>query len=197
MKEKTSHQNSLEYIYSTVSLIIIFCLLSLIEVFKNFDIQLFAYKLLNDFFTGLVIGLLFFPLYLVLKYIKNSLGIVVIKVLFSIIAIIQLGLIGYSLTTHINLGADLLGYSLSDMYTTVTASLSITFLMFLPFIVLPIVYLGLVWLFNSFGHKINTKILLASRIPFWEFKFFNCQQPQTCFSKQIKFLVERHHKSRK
>jgi lipoteichoic acid synthase len=161
MKIKFTYQNSLEYIYATVSLIIIFCLLSLIEVFKNFDIQLFAYKIVNDVFTGTLIGLLFFPLYLLLKYIKDSLGIIVIKVLFSIIAIIQLALIGYSLTTHINLGADLLGYSLSDMYTTVTASLSLSFLLFLPFIILPIAYLGLIWLFQSFGHKINTKILLT------------------------------------
>ena len=85
MEEKAFYNNSLEYIYSTVSLIVIFGLLSLIEVIKNFDILLFAYKLLNDFFTGLVIGLFFFPLYLLFKCIKNSLGILVIKVLFSII----------------------------------------------------------------------------------------------------------------
>jgi phosphoglycerol transferase MdoB-like AlkP superfamily enzyme len=160
MKIKLSFSSSLEYIYSTVSLIVIFCLLSAIEVFKNFDIQLFAYKLVNDFSTGLIIGLLFFPLYLVLNYFKESLGIKVIKVLFTIIGIIQLGLIGYSLTTHINLGADILGYSASDMYTTVTASLEISFMTFLPFIVLPLVYFGLIRLFNSFGEKINTKFLL-------------------------------------
>ncbi|SEF85725.1 LTA synthase family protein [Flavobacterium urumqiense] len=161
MKIKFTYKNSLEYIYATVSLIIVFCLLSLIEILKNFEIQLFAYKLVNDFFTGTLIGLLFFPLYLILKYIKKSLGIIVIKIVFSIIVIIQLALIGYSLTTHINLGADLLGYSLSDMHTTVTASLSLSFLLFLPFIILPIVYLGLIWLFQSFGHNINTKILLS------------------------------------
>ena len=160
MEIKFTYKDILEYLYATISLILVFCLLSLIEVFKNFDTLPFAYKILNDFFTGTVIGLLFFPLYLVLKYLKNSLGIIVIKILFSIIALIQLGLIGYSLTTHINLGADLLGYSLSDMYTTVTASLSISFLLFLPFIVLPLVYLGLNWLLHFFGHKINPKILL-------------------------------------
>lgn len=162
MKKKITYDNSLEYIYATVSLIIIFGLLSLVETIKKFDFQLFTYKLLNDFFTGLLIGLLFFPLYIILKYIKKTLGIIVIKVLFSIIVIAQLGLIGYSLTTHINLGADLLGYSLSDIYTTVTASLSLTFLTFLPFIVLPLLYLGLIKLWNSFGHKINTTLLLLA-----------------------------------
>ncbi|MFE3848811.1 sulfatase-like hydrolase/transferase [Flavobacterium sp. LB3P45] len=160
MKIKFTYQNSLEYIYATVSLMIIFCLLSLIEVFKNFEIQLFAYKVVNDFFTGILIGLVFFPLYLILKYIKNSFGIIVIKMLFSIIVIIQLALIGYSLTTHVNLGADLVGYSYDDIYHTVTSSVSISFTLFLPFIVIVLLYLGLNWLFHLFGHKINPKILL-------------------------------------
>ncbi|MFV8327897.1 sulfatase-like hydrolase/transferase [Flavobacterium sp. ZS1P14] len=189
MKQKFSYYNSLEYIYATISLIIIFCLLSLIELFKKFDILLFTSKLLNDFFTGFLIGLLFFPLYLLLKYIKNPLGILVIKVLFSIIAIIQLGLIGYSLTTHINLGADILGYSVSDMYTTVTASLSMSFLMFLPFIILPIVYLGLIWLFNSFGHKINTKILLLIVFLFGSLTFLIASTNKTTAQNKLNFLL--------
>jgi lipoteichoic acid synthase len=189
MKQKFSYYNSLEYIYATISLIIIFCLLSLIELFKKFDLQLFTYKLLNDFFTGLLIGLLFFPVYLLLKHIKNPLGILVIKVLFSFITIIQLGLIGYSLTTHINLGADLLGYSLSDMYTTVTASLSISFLMFLPFIIVPIVYLGLIWLFNSFGHKINTKILLLIVFLFGSLTFLIASTNKTTAQNKLNFLL--------
>ncbi|MFV8375456.1 sulfatase-like hydrolase/transferase [Flavobacterium sp. LB1P71] len=189
MKEKFSYYNSLEYIYATISLIIIFCLLSLIELFENFDLQLFTYKLLNDFFTGLLIGLLFFPLYLVLKYIKNPIGIIVIKVLFSIITIIQLGLIGYSLTTHINLGADLLGYSLSDMYTTVTASLSLSYLMLLPFIIVPIVFLGLIWLFNSFGHKINTKILLFVLFVFGSLTFVIASTNKTTSQNKLNFLL--------
>ncbi|MBP6180454.1 sulfatase-like hydrolase/transferase [Flavobacterium sp.] len=189
MKEKFSYHNSLEYIYATVSLIIIFSLLSLIEVFKIFEIQLFAYKLLNDFFTGLLIGLLFFPLYLLLKYIKNPLGIIVIKVVFSIISIIQLGLIGYSLTTRINLGADLVSYSLSDMYTTVTASLSISFLLFLPFIILPILYLGLIWLFQSFGHKINTKNLLLFVFIFGGLNFLIASSHKATFQNKLIFLL--------
>ncbi|MFV8465102.1 sulfatase-like hydrolase/transferase [Flavobacterium sp. LB1P62] len=189
MKEKFSYYNSLEYIYATISLIIIFCLLSLIELFEDFDLQLFTYKLLNDFFTGLLIGLLFFPLYLVLKYIKNPIGIIVIKVLFSIITIIQLGLIGYSLTTHINLGADLLGYSLSDMYTTVTASLSLSYLMLLPFIIVPIVFLGLIWLFNSFGHKINTKILLFVLFVFGSLTFVIASTNKTTSQNKLNFLL--------
>lgn len=160
MNIKFIYKNNLEYLYSIVSLILIFYLLSIIVIFKNFGFESLAYKLISDSFTGLLIGLLFFPLYLLLKIIKPSLAIVVIRILFLIILLIQLGLIGYNLTTHINLGADLLGYSLSDMYTTVTASLSISFVTFLPFIVLILVYYGFMRLFRVYGYKINPKILL-------------------------------------
>lgn len=189
MKVKFTYKDILEYLYATVSLILIFCLLSLIEVFKNFDKLSFAYKILNDFFTGMLIGLLFFPLYLVLKYIKNSVAIIVIKILFSVIALIQLGLIGYSLTTHINLGADLLGYSLRDMYTTVTASLSISFLLFLPLTVLPVIYLGLNWLLHFFGHKINSKILLAAVFVFGSLNLILAGSSKPAAQNKLNFLL--------
>ncbi|SFF08157.1 LTA synthase family protein [Flavobacterium xueshanense] len=189
MKVKFTYKDILEYLYATVSLILIFCLLSFIEVFKNFDKLSFAYKILNDFFTGILIGLLFFPLYLVLKYIKNSVAIIVIKILFSVIALIQLGLIGYSMTTHINLGADLLGYSLSDMYTTVTASLSISFLLFLPLIALPVIYLALNWLLHFFGHKINSKILLAAVFVFGSLNLILAGSSKPATQNKLNFLL--------
>ena len=189
MKIKFNYKNSLEYLYSTVSLILIFCLLSLIEIFKNFEIQLFLYKLLDDFFTGILIGLLFLPLYVVLKQVKNSLGIMVIRFLFSIIALIQLGLIGYSLTTHINLGADLLGYSWSDMYTTVTASLSLSFLLFLPFIILPIVYLGLNRLLQQYGPKANAKIVLVVVLLFGSLNFLVASNQKPVAQNKLNFLL--------
>ncbi|MEM8520820.1 sulfatase-like hydrolase/transferase [Flavobacterium sp. PL12] len=189
MKSKINYKNSLEYLCSTLSLIIIFCLLSLIEIFKNFEIQLFAYKVINDFFTGILIGIIFLPLYILLKYIKNTAAITVINVLFCIIALIQLGLIGYSLTTHINLGADLLGYSMSDMYTTVTASLSITFLTFLPFIVLPIIYFGLTRLFKRFDDKINSIILLGVILLFGTVNMILSSEIKPNAQNKINFLL--------
>lgn len=186
---KFTYKNSLEYIYATVSLIIIFCLLSLIEVFKNFEILSFAYKLLNDIFTGLLIGVLFFPLYLLLKYMKNSLGIIVIRVLFSIIALIQLGLIGYSLTTRVNLGADLVGYSYDDIYHTVTTSVSISFALFLPFIVIILLYLGLNWLFHLFGHKINPKILLIVVFFFGSLNLLIARSNKPASQNKLNFLL--------
>lgn len=189
MNLKFNYKNNLEYLYATISLIVLFCLLSLIEIFKNFGIQLFAFKLVNDVFTGLVIGLIFFPIYLFLKLVKSSLGIIVIRILFSIIVLMQLGLIGYSLTTHINLGADLLGYSLSDMYTTVTASLSISFITFLPFIILPLFYFGLIKLFHSFGHKLNSKILLLILLVFGSLNLIIAGSSKPTAQNKINFLL--------
>lgn len=189
MKEQFKYQNNLEYIYSTVSLIIIFCFLSFIDIFKNFDIQSFGLKILNDFFTGIIIGLLFFPLYLIIEYFKSTLGIVVIKILFIIVIIIQLGLTGYSLTTHINLGADILGYSWSDMYTTVTSSITLSFLMILPFMILPIAYLGLIRLFRFFEHKINSKILLLFLFFFSSLHFLVASSNKSITQNKLNFLM--------
>jgi lipoteichoic acid synthase len=182
-------KKSLDYVYAVFSLTLIFCFLSYIDIYKDFQLTLFLYKIGNDFSTGLQIGLLFLPLYLVLKWINHSLAKVVIKVLFCLIAIIQLALTGYSLTTHINLGSDLLGYSLSDMYTTVTASISITFWMFLPFLIVPLFFLGIIKLLQKLKSKINPAIL-ALVILFLgclNFVFANCSKP-VCQNK-LHFLI--------
>ena len=146
------------YIYLTLSVIITFWLLSLFEIYstlsngsKNQNIgATLLYKLLNDFWAGIVIGLLFIPFYFALLYIKKPLEVLFIKVLFALVIIIQFALVKYSLTTHINLGADLLGYSTDDMYTTVTASESLSLLYFLPFIIMPLLYLGINYLLKKY-----------------------------------------------
>ncbi|MBA4277474.1 LTA synthase family protein [Flavobacterium sp.] len=147
--------NSHAYIYLTFSIIIAFWILSLFEIIsndsenQNIGVSI-VYKLMNDFWAGVVIGLLFVPLYLVFLYIKKPLEVVFIKVFFALILIIQFALVKYSLTTHINLGADLLGYSFDDMYTTVTASESLSLLYFLPFIIMPLLYLGINYVLKKF-----------------------------------------------
>lgn len=200
-KEKTTLNNALknssEYVYAVFSLIIIFCLLSYIDIFKYFDLVVFFHKIGNDFSMGLQVGLLFLPLYLILKWIKQPLTIIVIKVLFSLITIIQLALTGYSLTTHINLGSDLLGYSLSDMYTTVTSSLSISFVMFLPFIIAPLLYLGLIRLFDSIGNKINPKIVLLIIFVFGGLSFVIANNDKPISQNKLHFLISDIIRSKK
>ncbi|MCI9844990.1 alkaline phosphatase family protein [Flavobacterium pectinovorum] len=153
--------NSHTYINLTFSVIVIFCLLSLLEILLNVADSTtnqnigttLLYKLSNDFFTGVFIGLLFSPLYFILNYIKKHLGVLFIKIVFSLIVIIQFALIKYSSTTLVNLGADLLGYSFSDIYLTVTASESLSFVFFLPFIIIPLLYLGIYFALTKLKKK--------------------------------------------
>ncbi|SEA74688.1 Phosphoglycerol transferase MdoB [Flavobacterium gillisiae] len=150
-KNAFSFKNGFRYIYLTLSLIFTFWLITLFEIYSKTasGIQIqdltttLSFKLLNDFWTGLIIGLLFLPLYLAFVFVKKPIDEILIKVLFCLIIIGQFALVKYSLTTLINLGADILGYSMDDMYTTVTASESLSYLYFLPFILFPMVYLGI------------------------------------------------------
>jgi len=139
------------YISLTLSFILTFWIISLFEIYSKLSsgIQIehpfstISFKLLNDFWTGLIVGLLFLPLYYILYFIKKPLAVILIKVLFCLIIIAQFALTKYHLTTLVNLGADFLGYSFADMYTTVTASESLSILYFIPFVAFPILYLGI------------------------------------------------------
>jgi lipoteichoic acid synthase len=182
-------KNSLEYVNAVFSLIIIFCLLSFVAIFKDFDLAVYFNKIGNDFSMGLQIGLLFLPLYLMSKWIRQSLAIKVINIMFILISVIQLGLAGYSLTTHINLGSDLLGYSFSDIYTTVTASLSLSFVMFLPFLIVPILYLGLMRLFYFIGGKIKPQILILFPLIIGGLNFAIANNTKPIYQNKLHFLI--------
>ncbi|WPR71262.1 sulfatase-like hydrolase/transferase [Flavobacterium sp. NG2] len=164
MKIKDQLKNSFSYLYLSLSLILTFWLISLFEIVSKTinGIQLdntiitILYKLLNDIWTGLVISLLFYPLYLVLGFAKKPWDSIVVKVFFSLIVIGQFALTKYHLTTLVNLGADFLGYSIDDMFTTVTASESLSIVYFIPFIVFPILYLGI---HKAISTSITTKQL--------------------------------------
>lgn len=189
MKIKLIYAKSLEYLYSTLALIVVFCLLSVVEVFENFDCKLLVFKLVNDFSVGLLIGLFFFPLYLFINYFKESLGIVVIKILFSIIAFIQLGLIGYSLTTHVNLGADLIGYSWHDIVHTLKTSVTLSVKAVVPFVMLPLVYYGVNYLLSLSKTKIDGKYLLVFILIFGNISWFlaNGNKPEN--QNKLRFLI--------
>lgn len=149
MKIKALTTNSLSYAYLTLSLVFSFWIITIFEyvaklisgiVIPNL-VTSFIYRLCNDFGTGILIALLFFPIYFLLKYVKDSLRITIIKIIFSIIIVAQFALTKYHLTTLVNLGADILGYSFADMFTTVTASESLSVLYFIPFILCPIFFI--------------------------------------------------------
>ena len=158
-----------KYIYLSFSLIISFWAISFFAFlmtaangaqFANPGTS-FGYNLLNDFWAGMGISLLFFSLYFLFFFIKKPIGNLLIKVLFCLIVIGQFALVKYHLTTLVNLGADILGYSLDDMYTTVTASESLSFVYFLPFILFPLLFLAVNYGFNKFT---NERQIFASAI---------------------------------
>jgi phosphoglycerol transferase MdoB-like AlkP superfamily enzyme len=169
MKLKDFSNYGYKYIYLSFSLIVSFWVLSLFELIitasngleqTNLAASL-GYKLLNDFWAGLGIGLLFFPLYFLFYFIKKPVGNILINVFFCLIIIGQFVLVKYHLTTLVNLGADILGYSLDDMSATVNASESFSFLYFLPFVMFPLLFLGINYAFNKFT---NERQIFASAI---------------------------------
>lgn len=159
-------KNSFSYGYWCFSMLFVFGLISLFEIaakhYAGIEIPNTAiailYKLINDFWTVLLISLLCLPLYLALHYSNKKWAAIFFKIIFTIIIICQFALTKYHLTTLVNLGADFLGYSPDDMYTTVTASEKFSVLYFVPFILFP----ALFWIINSYvSKKINQKKLLT------------------------------------
>lgn len=124
-------------------------------------LKLLLFRFINDFWAGFAIGLLFLPIYLIFYFIKKPIGNIVIKVIFFLIVIGQFALVKYHLTTLVNLGADLLGYSLDDMNTTVSASESLSFVYFLPFMLFPLLFFGVNYGLKKFT---NERQIFASAI---------------------------------
>ena len=150
MKFKRINKKNRKYILLCLSLLLTFWLISVFEfssiLFSGKEAPSFfsfiGYKFLNHFFTILFIFILFFPLFFWLSRKKEKRGVFFIKVFFVILVLIEFSLTKYSLTTLLNLGADLLGYSLDDIYLTVTSSESTSVLYFIPFLIFPILFLA-------------------------------------------------------
>jgi lipoteichoic acid synthase len=150
-----------KYLYLNTSLVLIFWLSSLFEIYSkasngisNSNIGMdVCYKLINDFWSATIIGLVLLPLFLITVYIRKTFSIHFMTVLFTLIVLVQFALVKYSSTTLINLGSDLLGYSLSDIYLTITASEPLSFMFFIPFIIIPLLYLGINFIFIKLDSK--------------------------------------------
>ncbi|WP_223681564.1 sulfatase-like hydrolase/transferase [Flavobacterium hibisci] len=170
-KIKQMQTHHLKYLYLTTSLVLIFWLSSFAETYlkiangitiPNIWLEI-GYKLANDFLSAIAVSLVLLPLFIIVGYINKTFAIRFMTVLFTLVGVIQFALVKYSSTTLVNLGADLLGYSFSDMYTTVTASESLSFMFFLPFFIIPLVYLGINFAFTRLG---KGKIVLATTFVF-------------------------------
>ena len=160
MKIKYSTNQLINYVYLIVALIVTFWFISLFEIFvtiskgikvPNVGISI-LYKLLNDFWASLLIGVILFPLHWIFTVFIKKYGSLIIQILLGLIVLIQFALVKYSSTTLLNLGADLLGYSFNDITLTVSSSESMSALYFVPFIIAISILFIL--------HKIFTKYIL-------------------------------------
>lgn len=144
MKYKLHTKNIYKYAYLAISLICAFWLISLFEfiVSKSTETNLIL-KFINDFWCGLIISLLLFPVFLLINVFSNKWSLIILKVLLILTIVIQFSLVKYSLTTMLNLGADVLGYSFDDAFSTVSVSESISITYFFPFIIFPLLFIVL------------------------------------------------------
>ncbi|NLP56649.1 sulfatase-like hydrolase/transferase [Lutibacter sp. B1] len=204
MKFKSQAIDIYTCFYLTISLIIVFWVTSLFEFYMIKDqyeqttyfISIVS-RLVNDFFTGLLIGLILFPVYSLVSVINKKAGKYLIKFLFALIVIINVSLVKYSLTTLLNLGADLLGYSNKDIYTTIKSSEAFSLAYFLPFIIFPLLLFSIFYFLKKFISK-NISIISAI-ILFIGFGIFKLTSHSyhTQDSNKIAYLVNDVYKFKK
>ncbi|MFH4966737.1 sulfatase-like hydrolase/transferase [Gaetbulibacter sp. M240] len=156
-------ENLIKYAFAILALTTVFWLISITEVilsdtYQSNYLSSIAYKLSNDFWTGLIIGFILFPVFYLLNVLAKRKAVPIIIGLLVVIALLQFSLVEYSLTTKVNLGADILGYSFDDAFMTVSKSESFSLSYFIPFIVFP---LALILFYRLYQKRILDKTLGA------------------------------------
>ncbi|RLD29711.1 MAG: sulfatase [Bacteroidetes bacterium] len=199
MKLNLQTKDFYKYIYLTLALICAFWVISLFEliasklagiVIPNLGLAI-LFKFLNDFWSGLIIGGLLFPVFLLIYIGVKKGALTTIKVLFAFFLIIQVSLVKYSLTTLLNLGADILGYSLNDIYITVSSSEAMTLMSLLPFIVFPLLLFFIFILINKyFNERITIGISILFILIFGSLKLIFSEAYDTAYQNKIAFLTK-------
>jgi phosphoglycerol transferase MdoB-like AlkP superfamily enzyme/tetratricopeptide (TPR) repeat protein len=150
------------YLYLFFPLFVIFFLFSVVEIllaigqYKISFLELCFFKATNDFWATVAIAIVFFPLYFVVGFLGANIQRKLFLSLFGLVIIGQFMLVKYSLTTLVNLGADILGYSLEEMVFTVKASKEISPLEFLPCLFLLLLFFEIYYVSIK---KIDFKIM--------------------------------------
>lgn len=198
MAIKKINKKNRKYILLCFSLMLTFWMISLYEYSAVFFsgketpafLSYFSYKFLNHFFTILFIFILFLPFYYLLAKKKAKRGLLFIKIIFVLIILIEFSLTKYSLTTLLNLGADLLGYSFDDIYITVTSSESTGFLYFLPFIIFPALFLASCFFLKKANFfKYSGRIFITITLAVLIMKFALSSFSEANFQNKIYFFV--------
>lgn len=198
MKLINLKNQSSTYTILIISLIFTLWLISLFEVYVTFSKgtelpnigTILSFKFINDFWTGIILGLVFIPFYLVANTAFKKYGKIIILFLFAFVLVIQFSLVKYSLTTLLNLGADILGYSVSDVYITVTSSESMSLLYFLPFIIVPTLYFLIIRVFKKYvSQRQSFATLVVLVVIFGSLKLVFSQSSDKEYQNKLYFLA--------
>lgn len=148
------------------------------------------YSFINNFFFGIIVGIILLPLFILLRRKSESLALTITGFLFVIIAIIELSLIKYNLITLILLGGDLLGYSFSDITATASASNEYNLSFLWPFFALPaLLYLLFKLLQLVFSDKIISYFTLIFIALLVTLKFFIPEVSARENQNKLSFLI--------
>lgn len=198
MITKKINKKNRKYILLCFALMLTFWMISLYEYSAVFFsgketpafLKYFSFKFLNHFFTILFIFILFLPFYYLFAKKKTKRGLLFIKILFVIVILLEFSLTKYSLTTLLNLGADLLGYSFDDIYLTVTSSESTSFLYFVPFVIFPALFLtSCFFLKKATFFKYSGRIFITITLAVLVMKFALSDFSEANFQNKMYFFV--------
>ena len=199
MKFRIQKKDIYKYIYLTISLICVFWLISVLEIYLSISSGIktpsigtaILYKFLNDFWSGLIIGILILPIFLLFNLLIKKGSIIVVKIVFLLFVIIQFSLVKYSLTTLLNLGADILGYSLNDIYITVSSSEAMTVMSLLPFVVFSLLFFVVFFVVNKyFNERITLGVGVLFILLFGSLKLIFSEASDTAYQNKIAFLTK-------
>ncbi|WP_440067639.1 sulfatase-like hydrolase/transferase [Tenacibaculum discolor] len=186
------------YLKVLAALLVMFWLLGVVEVFASFKethtifyvTKLVTYKLLHAFITVVIIGVLFFPIYYLVGLGNKKIAEITAIALGVLLVIGEFSLVKYSTTTLLNLGADLLGYSYNDIYKTIESSESFSVVNYLLFLVIPLLFLVVVYLFKKkIPEKLFLKTALGLLIVAALLRLFSLEFNEAKYQNKISFLA--------
>lgn len=199
MKFKLHKKEGLSYINITLAFICIFWTISIFELYmlrsSGEEIPNFAsavlFKVINDFWTGLLTGVILFPVFFLINSFYKKAALIILKSVFALLVVTQFSLVKYSLTTLINLGADILGYSFDDVSSTVSASESISITYLLPFIIFPLLFGGFYMLIKRLtNQRIVLGMGLILILTFGSLKLVLSQTTEERFQNKLAYLTK-------
>ena len=195
MKIKYPNSKYANYVYVVVALLISFWTISLAAVLgANVELNLtttLLNKFIEDCFLVFIFSIISFLFYWLFQRFLKEKSYIFFIIFSSVLLLIEIGLSKYTAATLLNLGADILGYSYNDMYITVTASESFSFLYILPFVFFPICFFCFVFIIKKYiaYQKVSLSLYALFFISIIIKLLFGNQNPTPFSQNKIAFLV--------